>query len=126
LRISVNSPTYLADSAPQAIEESYPAFAHLFTRIGRERGWGAMTRSQFMQMRSPQGGILIGSPQDVIEKILHQHELFGHKRFLAQIGIGPMSHRNILHAIELFGTKVAPVVRKALGVQPPAAPTTHA
>jgi probable LLM family oxidoreductase len=115
LPISINSPTYIADSTEQAVEESYPAFAQLFTRIGRERGWGAMNRSQFLQMRSPQGGIAVGSPQDVIEKILRQHELFGHQRFLAQIGVGPMSHSGIMRAIELFGTVVAPAVRKELG-----------
>jgi probable LLM family oxidoreductase len=118
LPVSINSPAYIADTSQRAIDESYDPFMQLFTRIGRERGWGPMTRAQFLQMRSPKGGIAIGSPQEVIEKILRQHELFGHQRFVAQIGIGPMSHSGIMRAIELFGTEVAPVVRKELAVAP--------
>jgi probable LLM family oxidoreductase len=120
LPVSINSPAYIAETSQRAIDESYDPFMHLFTRIGRERGWGPMTRAQFLQMRSPKGGVAIGSPQEVIEKILRQHELFGHQRFVAQIGIGPMSHSGIMRAIELFGSEVAPVVRKELGTVPAA------
>lgn len=115
LPVSINSPAYVAETSQQAADESFPAFSEVFTRIGRERGWGPTTRSQFDQMRSPRGALVFGSPQEVIEKILRQHEIFGHQRFLAQIGIGPMPHANIMQAIELFGTEVAPAVRKALG-----------
>jgi alkanesulfonate monooxygenase SsuD/methylene tetrahydromethanopterin reductase-like flavin-dependent oxidoreductase (luciferase family) len=83
-------------------------------RIGRERGWPAITRAQFDALCSPRGALLVGSPDEVIEKILFEHELFGHQRFLAQFSVGPMPHAKILGAIELFGSVVAPAVRKAL------------
>jgi alkanesulfonate monooxygenase SsuD/methylene tetrahydromethanopterin reductase-like flavin-dependent oxidoreductase (luciferase family) len=65
-------------------------------------------------MRSPRGALLVGSPQQVIDKILFEHELFRHTRFLAQMSVGSVPHKNILRSLELFGTKVAPEVRKAL------------
>ena len=66
-------------------------------------------------MREPHGALLVGSPQQVIDKILYEYELFKHTRFLAQIGVGTMPHDKLLRAIELFGTVVAPAVRKAIG-----------
>jgi alkanesulfonate monooxygenase SsuD/methylene tetrahydromethanopterin reductase-like flavin-dependent oxidoreductase (luciferase family) len=73
-----------------------------------------MTRAQFDALRSPEGSLFIGSPDQVVEKILYEHELFGHDRFLAQISMGAMPHARVMRAIELLGTKVAPAVRKAL------------
>jgi probable LLM family oxidoreductase len=114
LAVSINSPGYLADSAQQAADEIYPHVASTFNKIGRERGWGPMGRAQFEQLRSPQGAFLIGSPQQAIEKILAQHEVFRHQRFLMQIGAGTIGHAQRMRAIELFGTVVAPAVRAAL------------
>jgi probable LLM family oxidoreductase len=114
LPVSINSHAYIAESSQRAADESFPSYAAMMNRIGRERGWGAMTRGQFEQGRSLRGALFVGSPQQVIEKILYQHEIFGHQRFLAQISIGPVSHANVLRAIELLGTEVAPAVRKAL------------
>jgi len=65
---------------------------------------------------------VVGSPQEVVEKILYQHEIFGHQRFLAQISVGTLPHRDVLRAIELFGTRVAPVVRRATAAAPAAQP----
>ncbi|MBA3533194.1 MAG: LLM class flavin-dependent oxidoreductase [Ardenticatenales bacterium] len=114
LPVSINSPGYLAESSQQAADESYGSFALMMDRIGRERGWGPMSRAQFDQLRSPLGALAIGSPQEVIEKILRQHEIFHHQRFVAQLSIGPMAHAKVMRAIELLGTEVAPAVRKAL------------
>lgn len=114
LAISINSPAFIADDSRQAADESYNALAPVFARIGRERGWGPMGRAQFEQLRSLRGAFVVGSPQEVIEKILFQHEIFGHQRFLAQISIGPMPHAKAMRAIELLGTIVAPAVRQAL------------
>ena len=66
-------------------------------------------------MASPKGALVVGSPGQVIDKILYEHELFGHTRFLAQMSVGELSHQKVMHSIELFGTRVAPEVRKALG-----------
>jgi alkanesulfonate monooxygenase SsuD/methylene tetrahydromethanopterin reductase-like flavin-dependent oxidoreductase (luciferase family) len=86
----------------------------MMNRIGRERGWSPMTRDQYDFLRSPRGALVVGSPDEVVEKVLFQHELFGHQRFLAQISVGDLAHDRVLHAIELLGTEVAPAVRAEL------------
>ena len=114
LPISINSHTYVARNSRQAGDEYFPAYAAMMNRIGRERGWSAMTREQFEAGRSPRGALVVGSPEEVAEKILFEHELFGHQRFLAQMSVGTMPHEKVMRAIELFGTEVAPAVRKEL------------
>jgi alkanesulfonate monooxygenase SsuD/methylene tetrahydromethanopterin reductase-like flavin-dependent oxidoreductase (luciferase family) len=84
-------------------------------RIARERGFPPMDRAAFDASRTLRGANLVGSPQEVAEKILFQHEVFGHERFLLQMIGGGMPHEQVLRSIELFGTKVAPAVRRALG-----------
>jgi alkanesulfonate monooxygenase SsuD/methylene tetrahydromethanopterin reductase-like flavin-dependent oxidoreductase (luciferase family) len=84
----------------------------MMNRIGAERGWPPLTREQFDAGHGLRGALVVGSPQDVIEKILFQHEIFGHQRFLAQISVGNLPHEKVLHAIALFGTEVAPAVRE--------------
>ncbi|MEO5594336.1 MAG: LLM class flavin-dependent oxidoreductase [Chitinophagaceae bacterium] len=110
----INSHSFVADTSQQAADEFYPSYADVMTRIGRERGWSGITREQFEYMRSPKGSLLVGSPQQVIDKILYEHELFKHDRFLGQMSMGAMPHSSIMRSIELFGTVVAPAVRKAL------------
>jgi alkanesulfonate monooxygenase SsuD/methylene tetrahydromethanopterin reductase-like flavin-dependent oxidoreductase (luciferase family) len=83
-------------------------------RIGRERGWPPPTRQRFDAERSPRGALLVGSPQEVAEKILFEHELFDNSRFLLQLTVGTMPHAAVMRAIELLGTEVAPAVRAAL------------
>jgi probable LLM family oxidoreductase len=112
LQLSINSHTYIADDSQQAADEFYPPYADVMTRIGKERGWPPVNRQQFNASISPKGALLVGSPQQVIDKILYEYELFGHTRFLAQMSLGAMPHDKILHAIELLGTKVAPEIRK--------------
>jgi probable LLM family oxidoreductase len=114
LPVSINSHTYVADTGDEAARDFFPAYAGMMNRIGRERGWSPMTRQQFDALRSPRGALLVGSPDEVIEKILFEHELFRHQRFLAQISVGPMPHDKVMRAIELLGTKVAPVVREEI------------
>ncbi len=77
-----------------------------------------MSRRDYDASSSPRGALVVGSPDEVIEKILFQHKIFGHQRFLMQASIGAMPHRQVLHAIELFGTKVAPVVRRETAPAP--------
>ena len=72
-----------------------------------------MSRDQFEVMRSPKGSLLVGSPEQVIDKILYEHELFGNTRFLAQMAVGAIPHQKMMRSIELYGTKVAPAVKKA-------------
>jgi probable LLM family oxidoreductase len=112
IQLSINSHTYISDDAQQARDEFYPPYSDVMTRIGKERGWAPGTRQQFDASTGPDGALLVGSPQEVIDKILSQHELFHHTRFLAQMSLGAMPHDKILHALELLGTRVAPEVRK--------------
>jgi len=113
LQLGINSHTFVADTSQEAASIFFPPYAAVMSRIGRERGWPPMTQQQFEALRSPHGALLVGSPQEVIDKMLYEHELFGNTRFLAQLTVGPMPHDKVMRAIELLGTKVAPEVRKA-------------
>jgi probable LLM family oxidoreductase len=115
LQVSINSHGYIADEAKQARNEWFPSFAAVMTRLGRERGWPPMTREAFDQSCTLQGADFVGAPEQVVEKILYQHELFGHQRHLLQFSVGTMPHAQIMHSIELYGTQVAPAVREEVG-----------
>lgn len=120
MQVCINSHGYIADDAEQAANEFFPVYAQVMSRIGRERGWPATTREQFDFMRNPTGALLVGNPQQVIDKILYEHELFGNTRFMIQFSVGTLPHNQMMHAIELFGNVVAPAVRKALKTVPAA------
>ena len=122
LPVGINSHGFVAPTAREAAERYFPAYAGMMTRIGRERGWPGMTREQFDALRSPRGALVVGSPQEVIEKILFQHEVFGHQRFLAQMSVGEMPHRDVMQAIELLGAEVAPAVRAEVARRESVAP----
>jgi probable LLM family oxidoreductase len=115
-RVSINSHAYVADTDEQAAEEFFPAYAAMMTRIGAERGWSPMSRPQFDALRSPRGALLVGSPETVARKIVAQHEIFRHERFLAQMSVGPMPHEQVLRSTELFATEVAPRVAEAISL----------
>ena len=100
---------------------SYPSFVSTMNTIGRERGWSPMARREFEAMRSPRGALLIGDAEEVVEKILFEHSIFGMQRFLIQLTVGAIPHLDVMHAIELLGTKVAPVVRSATAREVPTA-----
>jgi probable LLM family oxidoreductase len=112
LKLAINSHGYVGESSQEAADDYYPAYATMMNKVGRERGWGAMERSQYEAMRSPRGSLLVGSAQEVIDKILFEHELFANDRFLLHVSVGTLPHDKVLRAIELFGTKVAPAVRR--------------
>jgi probable LLM family oxidoreductase len=112
--LSINSHGFVADTAKQARDEAFPAHKTIMDRIGRERGWPPMTRAQFDAAAELRGSNFIGAPEEVAEKILFQHEIFRHQRFLVQFSVGTLPHASIMRSIELFGTEVAPVVRKEI------------
>ena len=112
LGIGINSHVYVSDTSQKAADEFYPSYAQVMTRLGKERGWPPMNREHFEQLRSRSGSLLVGSPEQVIEKILYEHEIFKNTRFLAQMSVGTLPHAQMMRSIELFGTKVAPAVRK--------------
>jgi probable LLM family oxidoreductase len=114
LPVSINSHAYVADTSQRAADEFFPGYATMMNRIGRERGWAPMERQSFDALRTLRGALVVGSPEEVVEKILYQHALFGHQRFMAQMSVGTMPHAQVMRSIELLGTEVAPVVRKEL------------
>jgi probable LLM family oxidoreductase len=111
LPLSINSHGFIADSRQEAIDISFPAVQAAMNKIGRERGWSPMHREQYEAAASLRGSNFVGSPDEIVEKILFQHEIFGHQRFLLQLSVGTIPHDKLMHAIELFGTKVAPVAK---------------
>lgn len=114
LQLCINSHTYIAETSQQARDEFFPPYAEVMSRIGKERGWPPMSRQQFDAATEKEGALLVGSPEQVAEKILYQYELFKHTRFLAQMSIGALPHKEALRSIELFATKVVPEVKKSI------------
>jgi probable LLM family oxidoreductase len=112
--LSINSHGFIADDSQDALDTAFPAFKITMDKIGKERGWPPMSRAQFEASCTLRGANVVGSPQQVIDKILYQHEIFGHDRFLLQMSVGTIPHKKLLRSIELFATEVAPVIRKEI------------
>lgn len=111
-RIAINTHAFVGAT----VQEADAAFAAPYlvgmNRIGRERGWPPSGRREYEALRSPGGALAVGSPEQVAEKILLGHELFGHQRYIGQMSMGAVQHRDVLRSMELFGTRVAPLVRE--------------
>jgi probable LLM family oxidoreductase len=114
LKTSINVHGFIADTTEAAADQFYGPQSEVMNRIGLERGWGPTSRAQFDLSRGPHGALFVGDPELVAEKIVAHHRLFKNDRFLLQMAIGLMPHAQIMRGIELYGTKVAPLVRKAL------------
>jgi probable LLM family oxidoreductase len=111
LPVSINSHGLIGDDSARSADDAFAAYAYVMAKIGRERGWAPPTRAQFEAERGPRGANLVGTPEEVAAKILYEHQLFGLRRFLIQMSVGTLPHETVLRSIELFGTKVAPIVR---------------
>lgn len=112
--VGINSHMYIAEDAKRAADEFFGPYSQMMNRIGRERGWPPMSRAQFDAGCAPEGHLLVGTPEQVAEKILAHHRLFHHDRFLGHISVGVLSHERALRATELFASEVAPLVRAEL------------
>ena len=112
--LGINGHGFLADTAEAAVEAFFAPYAEVMSRIGKERGWPPLTRAQFDMGRGPRGHLMVGTPEEAIGKILAQHEVFHHDRYLMQMAVGAQPQAAILRSIELLGTVVAPAVRAAL------------
>ncbi len=111
LKVGLHSIGYVANTTEEAIDDFYPGYAETFTRIGKERGWPPVRREHFNAQRGPLGALLIGNPEEVAEKILrHSEALGGISRLTFQMDNAGLSHQKLIQAIELIGTKVAPLV----------------
>jgi len=116
LRVGVHSPGFLADSTEQAANDLFPSYAQTFTQIGKERGWPPVTRAQFDATRGTTGALLVGDAEAVAEKILYENEVLGGiDRITILLSPGTIVHRKVMHAIEILGTRVMPMVNKELG-----------
>ena len=113
--IGEHSPGYVAETDAQAREEMWPHYAAMQERIGRERGWGPVSREQFEHDAGPDGALFVGSPETVAAKIVATAQGLGLSRFDLKYSIGTLSHERLMTSIELYGTRVAPLVRDALG-----------
>jgi probable LLM family oxidoreductase len=113
-RLSINSHGYIAPTRDEALDESFPYVSAAMNRIGQERGWSPMRRADYDTAATLRGANFVGTSQEVVDKILFQHELFGHDRFLLQFTIGGIPHEGILRSIELLGREVVPRVREEL------------
>ena len=111
--LAVHAHGYIADTAEQAVNEYYNSYAVAMTRLGRERGWGPMTRAQFDMMRGPEGSLVLGDVETVAKKIIRIRDVLGIDRFMLHISVGTLPHDQVLHAIELLGARVAPMVESA-------------
>lgn len=114
-KVGISSHGFIAEDSQDALNTAFPAHNLVMTKIGKERGWAPGTRAQFDAGTTPHGAYHIGSPQQIIDKILLQQEWFKHDRFGLQLSVGTLPHARIMKAIELFGTVVKPAVNKALG-----------
>jgi alkanesulfonate monooxygenase SsuD/methylene tetrahydromethanopterin reductase-like flavin-dependent oxidoreductase (luciferase family) len=110
-RVAINTHAFVAETVEWADAAFAPSYLAMMNRIGRERGWPPSGRPEYEALRSPRGALAVGTPEQVAQKILYEHELFGNQRYIAQMSVGAVAHRDVLRSIELFGTEVAPVVR---------------
>jgi probable LLM family oxidoreductase len=115
LKVHIGQHGFVADTDEQAADLAWPPYQLYMNRIGRERGWPPIGRSTFDAGMHPQGHLVLGSPQRVVDKILAENEYFGMSRFAMQFNVAGIDHKYMLKAIELYGTVVAPAVRKAVG-----------
>lgn len=114
LPVAVHSPGYVADSDEEAIEEYWPYWKRGIERIGAERGWGPVNRASYDRETSEQGALYVGSPETVARKIVNTMSALGAERFDLKYSMGRLPHEKLMRCIELYGSKVAPLVRDEL------------
>ena len=113
LPIGVHSPGHIADTDEQAREELWPSYKKMHDRIGAERGWGPTTPASFTS-EADMGSLYVGSPETVARKIAQTVKALGVSRFDMKYSSGPLPHEKLMRSVELYGTKVIPMVRDML------------
>jgi probable LLM family oxidoreductase len=113
-KLSINSHGFVGETSEEAADDYFIPLKTMMDRIGAERGWPPLQRQDYDAGRTLRGATVVGDPEEVARKILYQHDLFGHDRFLIQFTVGSLPHEKTMKAIELFGTKVAPIVREEI------------
>jgi len=113
LKVGIHSLGYVANTTEQALDEFYPGYAESMTKVGKERGWPPMTRSRFEAQADPQGALLVGSVEEVAEKIIrHADALGGISRLTFQMDTAELPHEKLMQSIELIGTRLKPLVNQ--------------
>jgi probable LLM family oxidoreductase len=110
--VAINTHAFVSETVGEADEAFAAPYLRMMNRIGRERGWPPSGRREYEALRSPRGALAVGSAEQVAEKILLEHELFGNSRYIGQMSVGAVAHADVLRSMELFGTRVAPLVRE--------------
>jgi alkanesulfonate monooxygenase SsuD/methylene tetrahydromethanopterin reductase-like flavin-dependent oxidoreductase (luciferase family) len=110
-RVAINTHGFVGSTSDAADAAFAAPYLQMMNRIGRERGWPPSGKREYEALRSPRGAVAAGSAEQVAEKLLYEHELFGHDRFVMQMSVGAVAHADVLRSMELFATEVAPVVR---------------
>jgi probable LLM family oxidoreductase len=121
-KVAINTHAFIGETLAEADRGFAAGYLAMMNRIGRERGWPPSGRSEYEALRSSRGALAVGSPDQVAEKVLAEHALFGHQRYIAQMSVGAVAHRDVLRSMELFGTEVAPLVRAEVARRLPGAP----
>ncbi|HLJ03434.1 MAG TPA: LLM class flavin-dependent oxidoreductase [Solirubrobacteraceae bacterium] len=119
-RVAINTHAFVGETAAAADRAFASSYLAMMNRIGRERGWPPSGLPEYEALRSPRGALAVGDPELVAEKILFEHELFGHQRYIAQMSVGAVAHADVMRSIELFATQVAPLVRAEVARRQPA------
>jgi probable LLM family oxidoreductase len=113
LKVGVHSLGYVAETTKEAADDFFPGYRHTFNEIGKERGWPPVTRMDFDAQRGPEGALLIGDPNEVVEKIKRHNKILGGiSRITFMMNPASLPHAKLMRAIELIGTRVAPALRK--------------
>jgi probable LLM family oxidoreductase len=110
-KLAINTHAFVGRTAAEADSAFAQSYLAMMNRIGRERGWPPSGRREYDALKSPRGALAVGSPEEVAEKILFEHELFANDRYVGQMSVGAVAHRDVMRSIELFATEVAPIVR---------------
>jgi probable LLM family oxidoreductase len=112
LKVGVHSLGYVAESTKEAVNDFYPGYARTMSEIGKERGWPKMTRESFDAQRGPQGALLVGGPDEVVEKIIrHSKALGGISRITFMMNPASLPQEKLMQATRLIGTHIAPALR---------------
>jgi probable LLM family oxidoreductase len=113
LKVGVHSLGYVAESTQEAVDDFFPGYARTMTEIGRERGWPKMTRASFDAQRDERGALLVGDPDEVVEKLIrHSNALGGISRITFMMNPASLPHEKLMRATKLIGTRIAPALRE--------------
>ena len=114
IEVGINNHVFIGEDSEKIAEQFFPYYKQIMDRVGSSRGWPPMSKQQYDYMRSPGGSLMVGSVEEVIDKIVHEYKLFGFTRFVAHASLGFVPHELTMKSIELFSTKVVPEVRKRI------------